>query len=199
MRATALARRVQQRGEKCRFMRRADETSEDMMGYVAQALVLLLGEKPYAKISVKEIAERAGVNRATYYRHFETKDDVVRHYYARIMDEYLDRFRALGNPDYRLYLTVMFTTFSEHADGLLAIHRAGLSWALRDALEEAFGFEEVARSAPRDQQFKVSYHIGGIFNNLLLWFEHGMDETPREMAAIAMSYRPADPMMLFNA
>ena len=72
------------------------------MGYVAQALVLLLGEKPYAKISVKEIAERAGVNRATYYRHFETKDDVVRHYYARIMDEYLDRFRALGNPDYRL-------------------------------------------------------------------------------------------------
>lgn len=169
------------------------------MGYLAKALVLLMAEKPYAKITVGEIAQRAGVNRATYYRHFQSKEDVVRHYYRLVMDEYLERFRGLGSHDYRTYLAVMFSTFSEHSGDLLAIHRAGLSWGLRDALEEAFSFGEVARTAPRDQQFRASYHIGGIFNNLLLWFDHGMEETPKEMTAIALSFRPIEPMMLFNA
>lgn len=190
--------RVQHEGGDCRFMRRANETSEDMMGYIAQALVLLMAEKPFAKISVAEIAQRAGVNRATYYRHFQTKEDVVRYYYSRIMDEYRDRFRTLETPDYQLYLVVMFKTFTSYKEDLLAIHRAGQSWILRDAIEEAFGFSQLAESSPLQQQFKASYHIGGIFNNLLLWFDHDMAETPEQMTRIAMSFRPAEAMMLLG-
>lgn len=70
---------------------------------------------------------------------------------------------------------------------------------LRDAIEEAFGFSEIVAHATQGQQFKVSYHIGGIFNNMMLWFEHNMEETPEEMVKIAMSYRPAGAMMLLYA
>ena len=40
------------------------------------------------------------------------------------------------------------------------------------------------------RQYKASYHIGGIYNNLLLWFSHRMSETPAKMAKIILSYRP---------
>ena len=113
--------------------------------------------------------------------------------------ELLERFRSLGNSDYRLYLTVMFKTYAEHREDFLAIHRQGQSWMLRDAIEEVFGFSEMVAHATQGQQFKVSYHIGGIFNNMMLWFEHNMEETPEEMVKIAMSYRPAGAMMLLYA
>jgi AcrR family transcriptional regulator len=41
-----------------------------------EALIALMGERPYALISVQDIAQRSNVNRATFYKHFENKDDL---------------------------------------------------------------------------------------------------------------------------
>jgi AcrR family transcriptional regulator len=41
-----------------------------------EALVALMGERVYTRITVLDIAGRAGVNRATFYRHFEDIDDL---------------------------------------------------------------------------------------------------------------------------
>ena len=125
--------------------------------------------------------------------------DKPRDKFRQVGLELLERFRSFGNSDYRLYLTVMFKTYVEHREDFLAIHRQGQSWMLRDAIEEAFGFSEMVAHATQGQQFKVSYHIGGIFNNMMLWFEHNMEETPEEMVKIAMSYRPAGAMMFLYA
>ena len=43
-----------------------------------EALILLLEKKDYAFITVKEICEKAGVNRSTFYLHYETIDDLLR-------------------------------------------------------------------------------------------------------------------------
>ena len=125
--------------------------------------------------------------------------DKPRDKFRQVGLELLERFRSFGNSDYRLYLTVMFKTYVEHREDFLAIHRQGQSWMLRDAIEEAFGFSEMVAHATQGQQFKVLYHIGGIFNNMMLWFEHNMEETPEEMVKIAMSYRPAGAMMFLYA
>ena len=42
-----------------------------------EALILLLEKKEYSFITVKEICEKAGVNRSTFYLHYETMDDLV--------------------------------------------------------------------------------------------------------------------------
>jgi len=47
-------------------MRRKNITSEMMMDYIAEGLLRLMNDKPYAKISVLDICEKAGVNRSTY-------------------------------------------------------------------------------------------------------------------------------------
>ena len=51
-----------------------------------QALMDLMNEKSYEAITVAEIAERAMVNRTTFYRHYEDKSDL----FTRGMDEMLD-------------------------------------------------------------------------------------------------------------
>ncbi len=42
-----------------------------------EALILLLEKKEYSFITVKEICEKAGVNRSTFYLHYETMDDLL--------------------------------------------------------------------------------------------------------------------------
>lgn len=42
-----------------------------------QALLALIGEKPFDQLSVREIAARAGVTFPTFYRHFSTKEELL--------------------------------------------------------------------------------------------------------------------------
>ena len=51
------------------------------------ALVDLLKEKRYQKITITEIIERAGLTRPTFYAHSETKDDLLPSYVGDIFDK----------------------------------------------------------------------------------------------------------------
>ena len=42
-----------------------------------EALILLLEKKDYSFITVKDICEKAGVNRSTFYLHYETMNDLL--------------------------------------------------------------------------------------------------------------------------
>jgi len=44
---------------------------------IAETLGTLLKGKPLAKISIREIAERSGLDRQTFYYHFDTRDDAM--------------------------------------------------------------------------------------------------------------------------
>ena len=44
-----------------------------MKDFLAESLVVLMKEKPFEKITIKQICDRTGVIRATFYNHFEDK------------------------------------------------------------------------------------------------------------------------------
>ena len=44
-----------------------------MKDFLAESLVVLMQEKPFEKITIKQICDRTGVIRATFYNHFEDK------------------------------------------------------------------------------------------------------------------------------
>lgn len=58
---------------------------------VRRALLELMSEKPFPKITVTDIAGRARINRKTFYRHYSSPDEVI----AEIEDEILARFAEL--------------------------------------------------------------------------------------------------------
>ena len=44
---------------------------------IRNALVELMLEKPYEKITIQAIIDRANVGRATFYNHYQDKDDLL--------------------------------------------------------------------------------------------------------------------------
>lgn len=56
---------------------RKDNMSGFTKEIIAKTFTELLDEKPMSKITVKDIVERCGVNRNTFYYHFKDIPDVV--------------------------------------------------------------------------------------------------------------------------
>lgn len=46
--------------------------------YIQEALLQLIQQKEYEKITITDIAKRAGVTRISFYRNFESKDDILK-------------------------------------------------------------------------------------------------------------------------
>lgn len=63
--------------------------------YIQEAFQALLAEKSFKSISVREITERADVNRATFYAHYADKYDLLNVTLQAIFQEELER-RALN-------------------------------------------------------------------------------------------------------
>jgi AcrR family transcriptional regulator len=57
------------------------------------ALISLLKEKPFDYITVSEICSKAGVNRSTFYLHYETIGDLLEETTRYILDDFLAYFK----------------------------------------------------------------------------------------------------------
>ena len=65
--------------------------------FLQEAMIALIDEKGFEAITVGDIAERAMINRATFYRHYQDKYDLV----ARIFEETASYLAAHMNPIYK--------------------------------------------------------------------------------------------------
>lgn len=57
-----------------------------------EALIILLDQKDVEYITVKEICEKAGVNRSTFYLHYETIDDLLKETVDNIIKKFINYF-----------------------------------------------------------------------------------------------------------
>lgn len=59
-----------------------------------EALLQLLKKKPLNKITVQELCKKAGVNRTTFYNHYETPDDILREIVGQFAASFSEQLRA---------------------------------------------------------------------------------------------------------
>src|SRR5258708_14731037 len=83
-------------------MTRNDADSQDLRvkrthKVLQEALIELTVQKGFSAVAVSDITKYAGVNRGTFYRHYEDKFDLLNHY-VRTIYELLDSMPAAGLP-----------------------------------------------------------------------------------------------------
>ncbi|MCQ2508369.1 MAG: TetR/AcrR family transcriptional regulator [Dorea sp.] len=154
---------------------------------IAESLILLLQKKDLNDISVREITEKAGVNRSTYYRNYKNKQDVVRHYYACLLDKYLSSISE--DVSLKDYLTGMFETFIKYKKELILLDRCSLSYLLLEEMNsrvpQIHGDSEHAI-----QSLSAVYHVGGVFNSFRYWLHEDMASSPEKLADKCIAFLP---------
>ena len=69
---------------------RGDPRVQRTRNLIVEALIELTVQKGFASVTVEDIVKRAGINRATFYRHYQDKFD--------LLDQYAEAVYQL--PDY---------------------------------------------------------------------------------------------------
>lgn len=169
-------------------MRRKSITSEMMKSYIADALLLLMNKKDYKDITVSEIVEKAGVNRSTYYRHFEKKEDIVMYFLDNISKNILEWDKEKKS-SVEEHLINVYKHYRKHKNQIMTIYRNGLSFLFLDILKKYLGRENY-KDMQASIQYDIAFHIGGTFNHFMLWFSRDMADSPEEMAAHTLTVLP---------
>ena len=59
---------------------------------IVLAMMQLLRDKSYDKITIKEIMEKADMARRTFYGNFNSKDEIIQYYFRNLFDSCPNQF-----------------------------------------------------------------------------------------------------------
>ena len=140
--------------------------------YIIQALFKLMNEHVYEKITITDVVNKAGVGRATFYRHFKTKEDVLIYFFNHTTKEFVSeqRYYPRCKDDYIDIVKRVFTLFKQQKEQLKLLHRAHLDYLYLDYLNDNFS-KMFAATYPEDSKFKPLLYAGMLYNVSMAWLD----------------------------
>lgn len=149
--------------------------------HLTNALLELLQEKQLDDISISELCDMAGVGRATFYRNFETREDIIKRYINGLFSELADGQAQNGSHPENDFLRSLFAHIERHIDFYKLLNERHLIHLLKDVIIALCGPKpEDSKEAAYAKAF-VAYTLYGWIE---VWFQRGMADSPEEMAAL---------------
>lgn len=66
---------------------------------ITESLLYLMKKEKFENITITDISKKAGINRITFYRNFNTKEEVLKCYLDDITDNFIKTSKILYTPD----------------------------------------------------------------------------------------------------
>lgn len=151
--------------------------------YIVQALFRLMEEYDYHGISVTDIAKKAGVGRATFYRYFKCKEDVLVYYMDRNTRDFLfsQRYFPRCREDYIEIVKSVFYKLKENVAQFKLIRRARLEYIYLDYLNKNFA-AMFGREYPEKNDYTPYIYAGMLFNVSMAWLSRDCAEPVESLA-----------------
>ncbi len=155
--------------------------------YIVEALFRLMSEHEYNKINVTDIAEKAGVGRATFYRYFKSKEAVIEYYFSRNTREFLfeQRYYPRCKADYAKIARDVFEKFLKNKGCFRLLRRAHLEYLYLDFLNRRLA-ENFKENYPDKNAYMPYLFAGMIFNVSMAWLDNDCAEPIDKLAAMFM-------------
>ena len=141
--------------------------------YIVQALFKLMASYEYEKISVTDIAEKAGVGRATFYRYFKRKEDIIIYYFEHTKKtfEFGQHMYPRCKEDYVKIVTDVFTLFKQNKEPLKLLRKAHLEYIYLNYLNK--NFAALFQNDYNEEHFYKPYlYAGMLFNVSMAWLDN---------------------------
>ncbi|MES5813189.1 TetR/AcrR family transcriptional regulator [Mammaliicoccus sciuri] len=86
--------------------------------WILEALLELMHDIEFKKITIKEITQKAEVDRSTFYRNFGTKEDVLNQYIEKLTLVYVEQLQKIEDISMDKVAEVFFKLCVDHLDFL---------------------------------------------------------------------------------
>lgn len=145
------------------------------------ALLSLMAEQDIRKVTADELAREAGVGRATYFRNFSSKEELLTAYLVRRWRAYEEQHHLRGLP---LSHPVRAQRYFEFCLSLRPENDLMISQGCESAILSAFETIVSGTDLGRTGSYEEAFLAYGLFGVFVTWARGGWRETPQEMAAL---------------
>ncbi len=149
---------------------------------MADSLIELMKSKPFDKITITEITDKAGVGRATWFRNFSSKNDALT--YKLVTMWYIWTNTNDSNKAKR-YTIENALDFFEFSYSIRELYNLIYSYNLQTVIYDAF--YQIVIPQHRDNPvdcYKSRFISHGLFGLLDEWIKRDYKETPAEMSKL---------------
>lgn len=164
--------------------------NERVKNSIENALLTLMKKKKFSDISVSDIIRESQVARTSYYRNYDSKEDIIDSYIEKIHSGLHENFIFESNTDNirsvinEKNLITSLKYYKKYANEILLLYDAGFGSQLLEKLNE---FSEIELGdMPADSVYRYNLYLltGAAFNFMIQWMKNGMKESPEEIIQI---------------
>ncbi|MBC2582384.1 TetR/AcrR family transcriptional regulator [Clostridium sp. DJ247] len=156
--------------------------------WIIASLLELLSEKPYNQITITEIASRAQLARRTFYRNFDSKEDILNLYIQKLCSEYIESLREEKTLKVYNIAKVYFTFWNKHLNFLIVMEKNDLLYMILQKYNQYLPMiHQKLKGQDQDNnvlEYILAFSAGGFWNMLIKWIHKGAKQTPDEMASL---------------
>jgi AcrR family transcriptional regulator len=175
----SMNKQVNESGDKKGDKAEHDRRSQRTRRLLSHALIQLMQEKRYDKITVQDIIDRADVGRSTFYAHYLDKEDLLLRQFEEVLDLFsqhleLDESRAYA----RMNVKGLFRHVQEFQPvyeamvwgrGIELLYQQGQNF-LSKRIEADFAAIQVGGKSPTIPVALLATHIASTLVTLLRWW-----------------------------
>lgn len=145
---------------------------------LAETLIDLLNTKSLDEISVRELCNKAGIGRASFYRHYQNKEEILDRHAQSLIQKWTVEFEAA--PDSRPWnvFESLFHHLKEHQSFYETLHKTGRDSILRAAIRAKIG---LTNDLSNEDAYQKVFFADGISGWVEEWIDRGMPETPESL------------------
>jgi AcrR family transcriptional regulator len=159
-----------------------DKRSRRTRAWLFETLLELINNNEYSKISITDLTEKSGVARQTFYRNYNSMDDILLSKLDEILDDYVKKvekyLETMDDPDWNFTATLFVDTLQQNRELFKALQKAGLGLQTLEKISNVnILFHMKAQNLQEldeYQRYLVYYLAGGVFNVFRKWFEDEM-------------------------
>lgn len=154
-------------------------SKKDIPTRITEALLSLMQEEDYDNISITDIVNKAGLSRVTYYRHFSSKEDIIRKFFTSTKDKFLDQTKlGFQTENNEFIILALFLFFKTNLDANKAIRKSHLEHMLLDFLSSEF----TDNLPVKLEKFTASFLAGGLYNVMITWLDNDCKDSIEDVS-----------------
>lgn len=149
--------------------------------HLTDAFLSLLAEKPLEDISISELVDTAGVGRASFYRNYKRKEDILKAYLDTLFREWTDEWKKNDGVPLSKQIHTMIVHFEKHHSFYQLLNERGLTYLLKDVIISICGPKP---EYEKTQAYTTAFVAYTLYGWIDVWFQRGMVESADEIAEL---------------